>query len=222
MLKNKISTIYITRHGESQGNAEGTLQGQLDFPLTPAGEEQAKNLAQELKNIHFDAVFSSDLLRARKTAEIVALEHKLIVTTTQALRERNFGHLQGKNKKDLSPLNKIFDDWFALTSKEWLTHRIVEDVETGDEIVTRFFTFLREVAVTYAGKTILVVSHGDVMRTILVHLGWATHIEMRGKTIENGGYIVLQTDGTDILIKETKGIKKNKGKEYSWGNQNTS
>lgn len=208
------TTIYIVRHGESEANAKGILQGHKDFPLTTKGEEQAKILSQELKNIHFHAVFSSDLLRAKRTAEIIALERKLAVVTTQALRERYFGKLEGMYKKDRTPeIIKMFDDWNALSNEESLKYRPY-DGETGEEMVGRLSTFLRELNIGYPGKTILIVSHGDVMRNFLVHLGWAHNYELRGKTISNTAYIKIETDGVEFFVKETFGITKNKGREF--------
>src|SRR3989344_5835107 len=96
MQRAKLTTFYIVRHGQTEWNTKGLLQGHGDSPLTYLGVKQAEQIRDELKSIHFDAIFSSDLLRAKRTAEIVALERKIAVKTTQALRERDFGHFEGK------------------------------------------------------------------------------------------------------------------------------
>lgn len=88
--KEKYCTFYIVRHGETLWNVKGLLQGIKDSALTPTGEKQARELAAELESVNFDVIFSSDLLRARRTAEIIALERKLAVKTSQLLRERQF------------------------------------------------------------------------------------------------------------------------------------
>src|SRR5258706_14102789 len=95
-MNNNLTTFYIVRHGETDWNAERRLQGHSDIPLNENGELQAKNLADELQDITFDLAFSSDLLRAKRTAEIIALEHKLEVQTTKLIREKNYGSLEGK------------------------------------------------------------------------------------------------------------------------------
>jgi broad specificity phosphatase PhoE len=69
-MKN-YSTIYLTRHGETEWNEKKIIQGHSDIPLNKKGIKQANLLGMELKNIHFDAVFSSDLVRAKKSAEIM-------------------------------------------------------------------------------------------------------------------------------------------------------
>src|SRR3990167_4625255 len=98
-LSERYCTIYVVRHGESEWNVKGLIQGQSDSPLTQSGERQAFLLAKELKNIKFGAVFSSDLVRAKRTADMIALERSLAIQTSKALIERNFGKLEGKSGK---------------------------------------------------------------------------------------------------------------------------
>src|SRR3989338_5919677 len=100
-------TIYLVRHGETEWNEKKIIQGHSDIPLNKKGELQAKELGQEFKGIHFDAVFSSNLIRAKRTAEIAVLEKKLAVVTTNALRERMFGRFEGKH---ISELRKAFGE----------------------------------------------------------------------------------------------------------------
>jgi broad specificity phosphatase PhoE len=212
MKKNKeLTTIYIVRHGETEWNVEKLIQGQKDSSLTKKGEAQAKMLAKELGHIYFNAVFSSDLLRAKRTAEIIVLEKKLAVKTSQALRERAFGKHEGKSielfRKELSHL---FNEYSRLSTEEKFRFKFDKDIESEGEAVSRFITLLRELAVAYAGKTILVVTHGAVMRYFLIHAGFGTHqtLPSSEKTIENTAYIKVESDGVDFFIKETKGINK--------------
>ena len=73
-MKKKYCTIYFARHGETSWNVKKMIQGIKDIPLNKKGEEQAMMIGEKLKNIKFDAVFSSDLIRAKRTAEIILLE----------------------------------------------------------------------------------------------------------------------------------------------------
>jgi len=207
-----VSTIfYIVRHGETDGNVKRIQQGHMDFPLNENGVQQAKKRAQDLKKIHFDHAFSSDLIRAHKTAEIIALEHDLVATTTKALRERNYGKFEGISTDDFTDeINTLFEKWHGLAESEWLRHRVDETVGTGEEVVSRALLFLREIAVSYPGKTILTVCHGGLMRDLLVHLGWSKQAELRRYAIQNTGYFVLETDGVDFFIKDMVGIEKKK------------
>ncbi len=205
MAKN-LATIYIVRHGQTQWNIQGILQGHTDVPLNKKGEEQARAMAKELSKIHFDEAFSSDLLRAKRTAEIVSAEHKLVVKTTQALRERYFGKFQGKPVKIYTnKLQKLLAQYESV-SDNLLENAQIGNVETIRESGTRLINFLREIAVAYPGKTILVVTHGGIMRYVLIKLGLGTHKTLPSGSISNLGFVKLQSDGVDFFIKQTKGI----------------
>ncbi len=195
-----MTTLYIARHGETEWNVKGLMQGHKDSPLTENGQNQAKELAEALRHIHFDAIFSSDLLRAKRTAEIVALEKELAIQTTKALRERNFGKFEGHS---LAEYGKLFESVQKLSWKERLNHKPSEDAESIEELLMRYITFLREIAVAYSGKTILMVSHGGVMRNLLISLAYweSNHKEKFG----NAGYMILESDGVDFFVKEVKG-----------------
>ena len=203
----RYTTFYIVRHGETEANVQKIIQGQKDYPLNKNGEQQAIDRARSLRQVKFDAVFSSDLMRASRTAEIIALEKRLTVTTTKALRERCFGKYEGTSRYEEN-VQKIFDLWYALADKEWMKHKIDERFETGEEMVVRLICFLREIAVGFPGKTILAVCHEDLMRNALIHFGFGTRDQLRGPTISNTSYFILETDGIDFFVKKTEGIKK--------------
>jgi len=202
---NNPATFYIVRHGETEWNVKKLLQGHGDSPLTSAGREQIADLAKELSLIHFDHVFSSDLMRARQTAEILNIERKLAINTTHLLRERAFGKYEGEKREFFKEQNKQLAEKFETLSKEqkW-KFKYADDMESNEEIITRLLVFLRETAVGYPNKNILVVSHGGTMRVLLTHLGYEL-IEGKG-LIGNGAYIKLLSDGADFEVKELKRI----------------
>lgn len=197
-MKNNYCTIYIARHGQTQWNVKGKIQGHTDSPLTKEGIAQAKNLAKELKNIKFDAAYSSDLLRAKRTAQFVALEHQLVVETKETLRERNFGPLEGQHKDGLVLLEELRKQKIPYETK---------NIESDEKMIERVILFLRELAIAYPGKTVLVVSHGGILRTLLVHLGFVTYEKMSKLSIGNTSYIKIDSDGVDFFVKETKRIE---------------
>ena len=200
---NKLTTFYLVRHGETEYNVKKIIQGQSDSPLTKKGIEEVKNVAKKLKGIKFDYVFSSDLLRAKRTAEIIALEHKLEIQTNKLLRERRFGNLEGKSNSELK-WEKRFDN---LTNEQKYTYKHSPDIESDEEIVTRFLTFIREVAIGYPRKTILVVTHGGIIRTSLVKFGFGNYENLRPGAVKNGAFVKLKTDGTDFFVKEVSGVQ---------------
>lgn len=206
-LPNNFTTFYIVRHGETLANAAKIIAGHFDSPLNGRGEEQAGARGQNLKHISFDVIFSSDLARAKRTAELIKLERELAVNTKEILRERNFGIYEGKQIEKFYEENKvILEKLKTLSEKEKLSLKFYESYESNDEISARMLTFIREAAVTYPGKTILVVSHGSIMRAFLTHLGVASYDQLPAGHIDNLGYFVLKTDGIDFFVSETNGI----------------
>ena len=190
-------------------NVKGQMQGQIDSPLTNKGIEQAEETRKTFAGINFDVVFSSDLLRAQRTAELVVLEKKLVVNTSKLIRERAYGRYEGKIFKEYEQENRnILDELRKVSNVEYMNYKISPDVESGEEMVARTITFLREVAVTYTGKTVLVVSHGGLIRNLLIHLGWANRHELSAGAMKNCGYVKLRSDGVDFWVDSVYKVEK--------------
>ena len=196
-MNSQTTTFYIVRHGQTEYNQNLIIQGHADSPLTELGEEQARNLAKKLKGVKFDAVFSSDLVRAKRTAEIIAKERQLEVIEKEIIRERTYGRLEGKSQ---SLLNKYDEIFASLTENEKFAYKMEPDVESHKEGAERFIRFIREISFAYQGKTILVVSHGSIMRALLIELGYSTYRNL--KHLGNTAYFVLHSDGNDMKVVE--------------------
>ena len=205
-MNNPDTIFYLARHGKTEWNTQGLIQGHKDSKLTSEGENQAMQLAKELREVKFDLVFSSDLLRAKRTAEIVALEKQLAVQTTRLLRERTYGIYEGCAYDAMKKYDAFIE---SLSHSERFTHKS-DRVESDEEIVGRMFTFIRETAVIHPGKTILLLSHADIIYTTLVHLGFGTYKTFHLSAIGNAGYAVLKTGGSDISILSTVRIEQPK------------
>lgn len=193
----KYCTIYLVRHGETEWNNKKIVQGHSDIPLNQNGIIQSEQLGKKLKKINFAAVFSSDLIRAKRTAEIIILEKKLAVVTTKVLRERLFGRFEGIL---MNEIRKILGG-FILLSKEKQKKFKFNDVENDEQLMNRFIPFIREVAVAFQGKNVLVVSHGGLIRTFLKHIGFKMP-KPSEKTMKNAGYLILESDGVEFFIRE--------------------
>jgi broad specificity phosphatase PhoE len=203
------TTFYIVRHGQTDWNIQGITQGQTDIPLNEKGKLQAQEVARKLHNIHFDAAFSSDLARAYETAEIISLEKQLTLMTHKALRERNYGSLEGRKWTEYQEeLREELKNFETLSEHEKKLHKLVPGMESEEEVITRLLTYLRELAVAYSSKNILIVSHGYVMLTLLIHLGFGTHQELPPDSIKNTAYITLKSDGVDFILQEVVGVEK--------------
>lgn len=208
------TTIYIVRHGESESNVyarenpdkPASQFGKFGSSLTQKGRDQANQLSKRLAIIHFDAIFSSDLNRAKETAEIIAKDRNLQIITNRTIRERFFGaHMSSMQKKEIE---KALD---KLTEKEKFAFKYFPNGEDGYDVVRRFKQFLKEIIESYRNKTVLVVSHSYLMRSFLISEKFATFDELRGGTIKNAGYFVIKTDGKTFKIIDKHGITKNRG-----------
>lgn len=220
-MNNDLCTIYLVRHGEAEGNAKGILMGHLDLPLTEKGRVQAKGVGEKLKDVHFDAVYSSDLMRAKQTAEIIAKERNLAIQTSKLIRERTYGVHEGKPREQyLKDTQAFWEQLNKLSEEERSSVEYPDGMESNESIMSRAITFLREIAVANPGKTVLVVSHGGIMANFLIRVGFATRGELVGTgTLDNGAFVKMEGDGIDFVIKETEGVHK---KEVSEKTKNTS
>ena len=205
-MKNHYCQIYLIRHGETDWNAKGLLQGQSDIPLNKEGEKQTIEAAKKhFKKIKFAAIFSSDLVRAKRTAEIIALEKKMAVETSVLIRERDFGPFEGKHWQEVEKELRMSIKEFRILSDE-VAKKL--GIESDEKIMERFLRFLREVAVAYRGKNILIVTHGSVMRVFLTKLGYLSKEESRQVFIKNLAFIKVLSDGVDFFVKEVFGVEK--------------
>ncbi len=157
--------IYLARHGQNEDNINGILNGHRDKPLTELGIRQAHEVAEKIKeaNIHFDVVFSSPLIRAFKTAEIISdITGSPQPITYNNLKERDFGAMTG------IAVDKV---------KEMCTPHIIEtDIityflsskgsETFQDLINRAKLVLAEMEEKHANQTILLVTHGDIGKMI--------------------------------------------------------
>lgn len=215
-MQNKISpycTFYIVRHGQSEGNIKGIVQGQADFALTEKGNTEAVSFVSTLRHLKFDAIFSSDLKRAYQTAIIFAKEYGLMIKKTKLLREQNFGRYNGTEvMRFRSELKELLHTHRSLSPSERFVHKIIDDIESDKEMMSRFLRFFKKTATDFLQKKVLVVTHGAMMRTLLIHLNFATYPELTPETLKNLGYFILDFNGTDFLIREVHGVEKNNGK----------
>jgi broad specificity phosphatase PhoE len=174
-----VTTILLARHGESDWNRSQQWQGFADRPLTDLGRRQAAELAERLAETELDAVCSSDLQRARETAETVAGTKGLTVETTPDLREVDVGSWEGLTRADAEAR---FPERYAL----WLQGREGwEDGETYEHMSERVVRAIRRIAKVHDGHRVLVVGHGGSIRAVhAAALGVDVHTYRRIQRVE--------------------------------------
>ncbi len=218
-----MSIIFLVRHGQAEMNAEHKLSGQLEpNPLTEKGRQQARKLAIKLLDVPIDVIFSSDLERAYETAKIISENYpgkdQVPIYVAAELRERYWGKLEGKPIEQVTEEIKELEDKFdKLPDREKHSFKYVEGMESDQELMDRFLTFLKKIAQEYRNKDILIISHSNLIRTFLVTIGYAKYGELPSGSIENTGYIKLRSDGENFDIEEINGVRKQLGKRSRVG-----
>ncbi len=228
-MNKDLTTIYLVRHGESEANVlaekDEEVNTAIEFddtegaPLSPKGRVQIKELAEHLKDVHFDAFFSSSLIRANETAKAVAMERNLAVQASDLIRERELSRYMkalGGSKQKSQIKREMQQELQALDDASKMQYKHSSVMESAEEAAVRQLTFLREIALAYSGKTILVASHGNLIRSALTKLGWATFDELPDGAVDNTGYVILECDGVDFFIKETHGVHKKDNTQRIW------
>ena len=165
-----MTTIYLVRHGQTEGNAANLAQGFTDVPLNETGRAQANLLGERLKNRHFDAIYSSDSIRAIQTAEpLLKLRPDFAIETTPELREKNYGDCEGYSWQQLR-------DEYSEVFAQILDPAIGSDVrfpggETDREHMARVAKFTQDIANKHdEDAEILVFSHGGSIKAAAAYM----------------------------------------------------
>jgi len=155
--------IYLLRHGEVEGASTRRFIGHLDVPLSAEGERQCAAQAERLRATKLTAVFSSDLGRSRRSAEIIGAPHGLIPNVVPALREMDMGRWDGLTASQIREREpKAFADWMA---------RIGEfpfpEGESVPDLLARVAPAFDAIVAAHAGRPIAIVAHGGPNRALL-------------------------------------------------------
>lgn len=200
------TTILLYRHGETEANSEGIVQGQLDFSLSENGQRQARALAKKIAKEHPDlaAIYSSDLERAYKTAEETARVLQLPIHTEAGLREGRYGIAEGLNLNEF--LTRYAPSYQALkhqypSRKERWDHTNVPGSETNNQLLERVKKTLAHIAQNHPGEKIAVFSHGGAIRNFVTDL---LCVEEFPRPANCDGAIILYKDGAFFFLKEEK------------------
>ena len=159
MDDHQATRVLAIRHGETDWNVDGRIQGQLDIPLNAVGQWQVHRLALAVADEGIDAVYSSDLLRAFETAQSVSRGAGQPITTDVGLRERGFGVFEGLS------FAEIRARW-PEQAERWRKRDPdfgAEGGETLRDFSARSIATVERLAALHPGQTIAVVSHGGVM-----------------------------------------------------------
>ena len=185
--------VILVRHGETDWNAEGRIQGHLPVPLNERGRAQAEAVGARLEPVPFAALYSSDLLRARQTAEAIGRASGQRVRDDRRLREWDLGILSGLMR---SVAEELHPEAFGIFRKRLLD----EPVPGGESIRARYervTAAVQEIADRHPGETVVAVSHGGPLgdcyrRAVGAPMGSQMRIDLF-----NAGVSVLRVMGED-------------------------
>ncbi|MGN0316831.1 MAG: histidine phosphatase family protein [Lachnospira sp.] len=196
--------IYIVRHGETNGNLRGVLQGWTDEPLNEKGRELAIITAQALSDIKFDVAISSPLSRAYETVEIILRENKRTVPQIQTddrLKEMFFGEWEGlglteeKFEIPSEHFNDFYENPFAFENSE--------SGESVQQVCARTSEFYQELITRpeLQNKTILLTTHGFALRAMLQQVYENNEDFWHGKVPDNCAVNIIEVkDGKSVLV----------------------
>lgn len=177
--------IVLVRHGQSTWNADGRWQGQADPPLSPLGEAQARAAADTCPAV--DGVVTSDLVRARRTAEIIAGARQFgPVRLEPRLRETHTGEWTGLTRDEIEA---AWPRWLA-------EDRRPPSFETWESVADRALNGLRHLHVAYPGQTILAVAHAGVIRSV------ERGLDVLGTVPKNLGGRWFHVDGSGVVARD--------------------
>lgn len=152
--------IFITRHGQTEWNVLGKIQGQTDIELNDTGRAQAKETSESIKGEKIDLIIVSPLKRAKETAEIINSKFNVEIIEDRRLMERGFGECEGMTRDERSKLKvvtpEIEDIWNYNTNVD------VYNMEPMKDFCSRVYELLDEVIEKYKDKNLLLVTHGGV------------------------------------------------------------
>ena len=175
------TTFYLVRHGETDWNKQGRLQGWSDIPLNDTGREQARELGARIADIPFDAVYASDLSRAADTARIAVESRDLDVHTDPDLRERHFGTWEGMSDAEIRKRHS------PEPGQAW------GDDESKDEARKRCTRAVSRIASRHPGGAILLVTHGGTIRLLLARTAFRLPPKIR-----NCHFFLTRWTGTQL------------------------
>ncbi|WP_053982361.1 histidine phosphatase family protein [Niameybacter massiliensis] len=207
------TTIYLTRHGQTEWNIEKRLQGRGNSPLTQEGIQKAEELKERLKDLNIDVIYSSPIERALHTAHILKGDKSVEVITCDGLMEMGFGEYEGRKTEEITKENP---EWNINLIMEGHTTMSAPGGENLEEVRDRVRQAMDEIIEVNKGKEILIVAHGITLKALMYYFkDQDVNQEVMGQTTltkiecdEKGEcHIIFKNDDTHFT---------NKTKQLGW------
>ena len=161
-----MTIVHLVRHGQTDWNLERRIQGQTNSQLTDLGRQQARDASFKLKNVHIDHVFSSSSTRALETARLIMEGRDIELLPHDALREIQLGHWEGNLYDEIKEREPENYHHFWQDPSQFN----VPGAETFHQLQQRGLSVLNELVEKYPGRSLLIVSHGAFIKSLLSHI----------------------------------------------------
>ena len=192
-----MTRIYLIRHGEAEGNLYRRAQGHYEADITPKGHRQIAALAERFRDIHIDALYSSDLRRTQITAGAITKYHDLPMTLEPRLREVCLGEWEdvpwGNLSRDFPEAMTAFND----DPEAWSA----PGAESFEQLARRMLEAIGEIAAAHEGQTVACVSHGMAIRTLLSKIMGVESKNIRSLPHgDNTAVSLLEVEGGEMKV----------------------
>ena len=192
-----MTRLTLVRHGETDWNRDGKLQGQIDIDLNDTGRLQAERLGRRLADNDFTAVYSSDLRRCWDTATIALRGRAIAPTPRQELREIALGHWEGLTTEEVVA---SMPDEIAHVRADPI-ERAPKGGESRRQLQARIVAAIQDIVAVHPGESVLIVSHGGSLRALAL---WALWADLRASPridFDNCAVSVMEFDGLRPAIR---------------------
>lgn len=204
-----VTNLYLVRHGETEWNAEGRYQGQANPALNEPGQHQAERLAEALRDIKFEAAYTSDLDRAQSTAEIIGDDTQWIFADPR-WRELSFGEWEGKRFEDIAELDSD-------RLRDWVKDPSACPPPGGEslqEFSERVQAAASELCKEFPNGNVLVITHGGPIRCLVaewvlggLHRMSDVHTELGSVTLMSVQPAEDEESGWNAQVKEFEALR---------------
>jgi len=196
-----MTTVYLIRHGQTFANEQNILQGRSESELTQKGIRQVEFLSKRLKHIKFSHCYTSSLSRTFQTGTIITNGRDLRITKDALINERSYGIFEGKSKTKLQEFTKnklkSINEKDPFKDTKFTLHK---SIESNHNMYLRTKLFLDKVTQKHPNQTILAISHGGIIRSLLEHMGILTRNYYTKTKIPNTCAFIIKCTNKDIVF----------------------
>ncbi len=192
-----MTNIYLIRHAEAEGNLYRRIHGWYDSLITPRGWKQIAALSRRFKDVHIDAVYSSDLIRTQMTASAIFIPHDLPLHTMPELREVNMGEWEDRTWSEIERSMPEQLIYFNSDPEKWQIY----GGEAFSHLQNRMKSAVLEIAGRHAGQSVAAASHGSAIRALIAAVQNVPSREISSiPHCDNTGVTLLHVEGEDIDV----------------------